>query len=66
MTSKKILKFVEVNFPSYLNATILKENDNEAIVLLDYGKYESKLRVKLKKCIEEGNLLKLEETQFIN
>lgn len=64
--NKKIEKFVEANFPPCSNIKVLEESDNEAVVLLDYGKYEDKLRIKLKKCIEEGNLFKLQETQFIH
>ena len=66
MNDKKIIDFIDKNFPPCSNFQILEANNDTATIMLDYGKYESKLKIKVKKCIEEGNLYKLEETQFIN
>ncbi len=65
MSSKKIRDFLDKNFPPCASFKILEEESDTAVVLLDYGRYEDKLKIKLKKCAEDGNLYKLEETQFI-
>lgn len=62
---KKAKHFIENNFPPYNDITIIEEDDDKVIALLDYGKREEKLRVTIGYTGDEYSLYKLLQTDFI-
>ena len=62
---KKAKHFIENNFPPYNDITIIEEDDDKVIALLDYGKREEKLKVTRGYTGDEYSLYKLLQTDFI-
>lgn len=62
---KKAKHFIENNFPPYNDITIIEEDDDKVIALLDYGKREEKLKVTIGYTGDEYSLYKLLQTDFI-
>lgn len=65
MNKKKVKQFIDSNFPPYSELTILEEQIDYVTVLLDYGKREEKLKVKIGYANDGYNLYRLLQTDFI-
>ena len=64
MSRRSVEKFLESSFPAYENYTIVEENGNKIVAILDYGKYD-KLRVTFGYDKSSHMLYKLLRTDFI-
>lgn len=65
MNKKKVIQFIDNNFPPYCECTILDEKDDRVVALLDYGKREDKLKVTIGYAGEDYSLYRLLETNFV-
>ena len=64
MNRKKVLKFIDNNFPPCNKCTIIKEGDEETVAVLDYGE-KDKLQIRVGYFDESHNLYRLLQTDFI-
>ena len=65
MNIKKLKVFIENNFPQPSNYDITSEENDKAVILLDYGKAEPKMEITVEKTYDAYNLLKLTDTKLI-
>jgi len=64
MNKKKVMQFIDSNFPPCKNYTIITEGSDEAVAVLDYGGSD-RLRIRVGYCDEGHNLYRLLQTDFI-
>lgn len=64
MNNKKVMRFIDNNFPPYNSCTIIEEKDDKTIAILEYGKTD---RLRVTVGIEDGDysLYRLLQTDFI-
>lgn len=62
--NKKIMQFIEANFPPYNNCTIIKEEEDKTVAVLDYGS-DNKMRITVGHIDDGYNLYRLLQTDFI-
>lgn len=65
MNMKKLKIFIENNFPQPNKYDITSEENDKAVILLDYGKAEPKMEITVEKTYDAYNLLKLTDTKLI-
>ena len=65
MNMKKLKVFIENNFPQPNKYDITSEENDKAVILLDYGKAEPKMQITVEKPYDAYNLLKLTDTKLI-
>lgn len=65
MNMKKLKVFIENNFPQPNKYDITSEENDKAVILLDYGKAEPKMEITVEKTYDAYNLLKLTDTKLI-
>jgi hypothetical protein len=65
ITSKKLKTFINVNFMPPMKYDIETQTSDLAVVLLDYGKGEPKMRITVQNTSDANNLLKLIDTKII-
>ena len=64
MSNKKVMKFIDTNFPSYNSCTIIEEKADRTIAILEYGKSD-RLKVTVGTEGTDYNLYRLLQTDFI-
>ena len=64
MNKKKVLQFIDSNFPPYNKCTIVEECGDEAIAVLDYGKND-RLQIRVGCFDDNHSLYRLLQTDFI-
>ena len=64
MNKKKVIKFIDSNFPPYTKCTIIEDKKDMAIALLEYSKYD-KMKVTVGYGDDSHTLYKLLQTDFI-
>lgn len=64
LSRKKVVQFIDNNFPPYNSCTIIEEQDNKAIAVLEYG-LRDKLRVTIGYVGDEYSAYRLLQTEFI-
>ena len=65
MNTKKLKTFIENNFLQPDKYDITSEENDKAVILLDYGKAEPKMEITVEKTYDAYNLLKLTDTKLI-
>lgn len=65
MNTKKLKTFIQNNFPEPNKYDITSEENDKAVILLDYGKAEPKMEITVEKTYDAYNLLKLTDTKLI-
>lgn len=58
------MQFIEANFPPYNSCTIIKEEKDKAVAILDYGS-NNKMRITVGRIDDGYNLYRLLQTDFI-
>ena len=64
MNKRKIMQFIDNNFPPCKSCTIIEEDSDEAVAVLDYGGSD-KLQIRVGYFDESHNLYRLLQTDFI-
>ena len=65
MNMKKLKVFIENNFTQPNKYDITSEENDKAVILLDYGKAEPKMQITVEQTYDAYNLLRLTDTKLI-